>query len=160
MCWTPQLSLSGTHVTMHGCDRSRSTTSVHSATIRFTAAGLNSKALGVSPQTSRPEGSAQNRKRGSSIFWCTRAALNPRSLISCASAPQGVGGRAGEVGLRPVALAEHRTHVVRPVVEQEHALVHGRGTQPEVGVDGVDVAGRLVVGLQDDDGVEQAGVLG
>ena len=85
MCCTPQLSFSGTHVTIDGCEKSRCTTSSHSRTVRRTDVGVKVKFAGASPHTISPRRSAQNRNRGSSNFWCIRVALKPRSLISCTS---------------------------------------------------------------------------
>ena len=108
------------------------------ATVRSIARGENSKALAISPHTSRPSRSAQNRKRGSSTFSCSAHRVEAQVLDELHLGAQGVGARRGEVRLGPVALLEHRAQVVRAVVQQEAAAVLVDAAQPEVRGDLVD----------------------
>ena len=114
---------------MHGCDRSRSIISVHSATIRFTAGRELKGTRRLTPdQQSKPVRPEQ--EAGVLDLLVHAGGVETEVLDQLRLRPQGVGGGAGEMGLRPVALAEHRTDVVRPVVEQEHAPVHREERSP------------------------------
>ena len=153
---TPQLSLSGTHVTTHGWLRSRRTTSVHSRTTRCTAVGLNA-ALGISAQTSSPEpvapgrGSAGPRSSGG----CGPVEPNDFTVSTSARSASSSGAARCDCGQYPCSRTEPQ--VVGATVEDEPAVPDAphRGTRRTTWPR----RDRPVRGDERDPGVEEVGPL-